>query len=119
MQCTSTHSLAWVSRETAVDFIICISVSVTDVDGSVCVATEEEEEVDIYSCILALICSIECIGGVECSDINHSKLVARDLSRDVEASNEEITTNSCIIIVVDIIGEEEWKYGSFEGVSDG
>ena len=53
------------SRGTAADLVICIVAIVTDIDGCTVVATEEEEEVDIYSSILALICSIECIGGIE------------------------------------------------------
>ena len=86
-----------------VHFIICITVNITDRDSCIGVAIEEEEEIYIDAGILALIGSIECIGGIECSDINHSKLVTSGLSRDIIASNEQITTNSSFVIVVDIV----------------
>ena len=103
MECANAQSLTWMSDATAIDFIIGLVIIVTDIDGCTVVATEEEEEIYINTCILALICSIECVGGIECGDINHSKLVTRDLSRDVVASNEEIASNSCIIGFVDIL----------------
>ena len=81
----------------------CIRVCVTNIDGFASIVREEGEQINIGTCILTVICSKECVCGIEGSGILHSKLVTRDLSGEIVASNEEITTDSCVVIGVYII----------------